>query len=102
MDVFDRILPIHETPEDKPQIDSVIERLAEMLEQYHVKYAITLATLKEQKEDPRPLRYRLSYNSDQHLELSLVVALWARVYLTADPKKVAAPTIKSLAVVFED
>ena len=99
MMVFDMRVPIHETQEGAPAMDSLIKRLDEMLYQYGIKHCFALASHEDMAKDDKPLLYWLYYDMEQNTELTLVVALFVKLHLkkdeTDDPSILAA-IVKSM------
>ena len=95
MKLYDVRIPIHETPEGEPAIDTIIESLGEMLTQYRIDHCFALPTGGEIGTDQKPLRYYLFYQSEQNVELTLVVSLWARLYLNKDKQHILETIVKS-------
>ena len=92
MTMFDRRIPIHETEDGKPGIDTVIETLDEMLTQYGVNHFFAYATDHEQKATKetsgKDLCYWLYYDSVQNTETSLIIGLFMKTKLDKDDSKI--------------
>ncbi len=72
----------------------LIEKLAEMLDQYRVSYYVALPSAEDQEKD-KNLLYKLYYLSEQNTELTLIVALFTRLYLKRDKQKILEAIVKS-------
>jgi len=94
MKLYDVRLPIHETPEDEPTIHETIEKLDEMLTQYGIDHYFALPSEAEIEADPKPLVYQLFYQSEQDVELTLVVSLWCKLYLNKDKQHILEAIVK--------
>lgn len=97
MKLYDTRIPVHETPKGEPAMDTVIEKLDEMLTQYGVDHCFALATDAEMDADPKPLLYHLFYQAEQNVELTLVIGLWLKLYLNRDNQRIIESIMKSLS-----
>ncbi len=95
MKVYDVRIPIHETPEGEPPVDETIGKLDEMLTQYGIDHCFTLPSSEEIEADPKPLSYHLYYQSEQNVEVTLVVSLYIKLYLNEDKQKILEAIVKS-------
>lgn len=99
MKLYDSRIPIHETAENLPSIHDLIEKLGEMLDRYNISYCLALPTGEEQekakKENGKDLCYYLFYQSEQNHEMTLVVSLFACLYLKSSEQKTLESIVKS-------
>lgn len=97
MKIYDTRIPIHETPEGVASIHSIVEKLSDMLDEYGVDHCVTLPGPKDMEADDK-LTYCLFYQSEQNTELTLVIALWARIYRKKTQQQILESIVKSFGI----
>ena len=94
MKLYDTRIPIHETEEGQRSIDEHIETLDSMLNQYNIGHFFSLPTEPELEKDEK-LCYWLHYQDFQNTEITLVLALFVRIYLEKPKQKILESIVKS-------
>ena len=101
MIIFDAKIPVHETPEDIESMNSLIHQLDHMLCQFGVRHSFALAMDKEMEEveakTGKKLLYWLFYETEQHTELTLVIALFSKTFLKKNDAEILATIVKSMS-----
>ena len=101
MIIFDGRVPIHETPEDIEPMGSLINQLSHMLNQNGVRHSLALATEKEMEdvriEKGKELLFWLFYETEQHTELTLVIALFSKIFIKKNDADILTTIVKAMS-----
>jgi hypothetical protein len=92
--VFDRFLAMKDR-EGTPSVDETVEKLDEMLNAYNVKHSFTLPHNAVIAEYPAAV-ITLNYNDADDLVLSLIYALFCKVYRGAGDKELGEALAKTI------
>lgn len=91
--VYDTRIAIHADAKN-----DTLDKLDEMLNQYGVDHCFTLPSnheIDEAEANGKPIELSLFYCSEQNVELTLIVNLYARLYRRRDRQEIVESIVKS-------